>query len=172
MRTSRLNPASRFAALLGLSALTSCAAAAQAPKQIKIRIVNAQTNKPVTNERLNVLLRADQIGFTVMPTDKNGFVLVDTTGASILRVLSNFYADCRPRAELYTNYELAAVQVSGITAGNLCSAAHPAPKPGELLLYVIPKTYIRTMGQPPATNLPHSDENSNAVPDNPPPAPR
>lgn len=152
-------------------AFASSQTALRAPR-IHIRVLNAQTNKPVTNERLNVLLHADQIGFTIMSTDKNGMISIDTTNASILRILANFYADCRPRAELYVDYDLAAVRQTGITAGNLCSAAHPAPKPGELLLFVIPKTYIRTMGQPPATNLPHSDENPHAAPENPQPAPR
>ena len=142
------------------------------PPRFTIRILNAQTGRPVGNERLNVALTADQIGYRVLPTDKLGRILVDGTNATTVRVLSNFYADCRPRAELYTNYPLPDIWHSGITAGNLCSATHPAPNPGELLLYVIPKNAIRQMGQPPASNLPHSDENPNAIPDNPQPAPR
>ena len=134
---------------------------------ITIHIVNAQTNKPVTNERLNVALSADQLGSAVLPTDKNGLIVVKTGDATTVRILSNFYADCRSRAELYTNYSLADIHKSGIITGNLCNSAHPASKPGELLLFVIPKTYIRTMGQPPVTNLPHSDENPN-VPAEPP----
>ncbi len=133
----------------------------EAAHKIRIRILNAQTNKPVTNERLNVSLHTDQVGFTVMPTDKNGSILVDTGDATIIHILSNFYADCRPRGELYTNYPLTTIWSSGITTGNLCSAASPAPKPGDLLLFVIPKTYIPTMGQPPSSSFPHSDENPN-----------
>ena len=129
--------------------------------KVKIRIINAQTNKPVTNERLNVSLHTDQVGFTVMPTDKNGVILVDPGDAAIVHVLTNFYADCRSRGELYTNYSIPAVRQTGVTGGNLCSHTSPAPKPGELLLFVIPKTYIPTMGQPPATSFPHSDENPN-----------
>ena len=124
-------------------------------------MVNARTNKPVTNERLNVSLHTDQVGFTIMPTDKDGVVLVDAGDATIVHLLANFYADCRPRGELYTNYSIAEVQKTGITTGNLCSHVTPAPRPGELLLFVIPKTYIRTMGQPPASSFPHSDENPN-----------
>ena len=133
----------------------------QASHRIRIRIINAQTNKPVTNEKLNVSLHTDQIGFVIMPADKNGTILVDTGDATIIHVLSNFYADCRSRTELYTNYSLTTIWRSGITTGNLCSGVSPPPKPGDLVLFVIPKTYIPTMGQPPASSLPHSDENPN-----------
>lgn len=129
--------------------------------KVKIRLINAQTNKPVSNERLNVSLHTDQVGFTIMPTDKNGVIVVDPGDATIVHVLANFYADCRSRGELYTNYSIATLRQTGITGGNLCSHTSPAPKPGELLLFVIPKTYIPTMGQPPASSFPHSDENPN-----------
>ncbi len=33
-----------------------------------------------------------------MATDKNGTILVDYGSATIIRVLANMYADCRPRA--------------------------------------------------------------------------
>ncbi len=32
------------------------------PGQIRIKVINAQNNQPVTNERLNVALREDQVG--------------------------------------------------------------------------------------------------------------
>ena len=137
-------------------------AAQPSATRLRIRILNAQTNKPVTDEQLNVALRAAQIGSVAMATDKNGLILVDTGHASTIRILSNFYADCRARAELYTDYPIATVRATGITTGNLCSSAAPAPKPNELLLFVIPKTYIPKAGEPPNTHLPHSDENSHA----------
>jgi hypothetical protein len=74
------------------------------------------------------------------------------------------YADCRPRAELYTDYSIATILHSGITTGNLCSSASPAPKPGILVLYEIPKTFIPRYPAPPNTNLPHSDENPHQAP--------
>ena len=135
---------------------------AQSVPALHIRIINAQTNKPVTNERLNVALRVDQIGSVAMPTDKNGIILVDTGDATIIRILSNMYADCRPRAELYTNYSIADIRKTGITTGNLCSSAKPSPRPGVLVLYEIPKSYIPQFGAPPNSNLPHSDENPHA----------
>ncbi len=162
----------RTIALLALSTL----APAQAPKpapphpapHITIRILNARTNKPITDERLNISLRADQPGGGTLPTDKNGLILVDTGDASTVRILSNMYADCRPRAELYTNYPIATIRSSGISTGNLCGGhLGPAAKPGELLLYEIPRTYIPTYPHPPAGTLPHSDENPN-VPGPPP----
>lgn len=148
--------------LSGMVGVRAQAPAADGPSnKLRIRIVNAQTNKPVTNERLNVSLHTDQVGFTIMPTDKNGVILVDPGDATIVHVLANFYADCRPRGELYTNYAITTLRQTGVTGGNLCSHTSPAPKPGELLLFVIPKTYIPTMGQPPASSFPHSDENPN-----------
>jgi len=142
---------------------------APAPKtpHVTIRILNARTNKPITDERLNVTLRADEPGGGTLPTDKNGLILVNIGAATTIRILSNMYADCRSRAELYTNYPIATIRSTGITTGNLCSHVTPPPRPGELLLYEIPRTYIPTYGHPPASNLPHSDENPN-VPGPPP----
>jgi hypothetical protein len=148
---------SRFASLLLIATMPAIALAQSPP--LHIRIINAQTNKPVTNERLNVALRVDQIGSVAMPTDKNGIILVDTGDATTIRILSNMYADCRPRGELYTDYSIATIRHTGITTGNLCSSAKPSPRPGVLVLYEIPKTYIPQFGSPPNSNLPHSDEN-------------
>ena len=146
-----------------LLALVPILAAAQAPQstshqQLRIRILNAKTNKPITDEKLNVALRVDQIGSVAMPTDKYGIVTVDIGSATIIRILSNMYADCRPRAELYTNYPIADILHTGVTTGNLCSALTHRPTPGELLLFEIPRTSVPVSPQPPATNLPHSDE--------------
>src|SRR5271170_7433799 len=125
------------------------------PGEIHIKVINALTNQPVTNERLNVALRDDQIGSVAMGTDKNGVILVDTKKASIMRILANMYADCRPREELYMNYSVATILSTGITTGNLCSSASPVAKPGELILYEVPKTYLRQYPAPPVDSLPH-----------------
>ena len=153
----------RAATILVLLALTPTLANAQ-KHELKIRVINAKTNQPITDEKLNVALRADQIGSVAMATDKNGIILVDTGDATTIRILSNMYADCRPRAELYTDYSIATILSTGITTGNLCSSAKPAPKPGYLTIFEIPKTYIPTFPHPPASNLPHSDENPHTNP--------
>jgi hypothetical protein len=149
-------------AVLASCVLFSSTAFAQQTHPLRIRIINAKTNQPVTDERLNVALRVDQIGSVAMPTDKNGVILVDPGKATIIRILSNMYGDCRPRAELYTNYSIDTIRQTGITTGNLCSSAKPAPHPGVLILYEIPKTFIPGFGSPPNSNLPHSDENPHA----------
>jgi len=153
----------RAATILVLLALTPTLANAQ-KHELKIRVINAKTNQPITDEKLNVALRADQIGSVAMATDKNGIILVDTGDATTIRILSNMYADCRPRAELYTDYSIATILSTGITTGNLCSSAKPAPKPGYLTIFEIPKTYIPNYPHPPASNLPHSDENPHTNP--------
>jgi hypothetical protein len=145
-------------AALGLCVSLSPVSYAQPSHPLKIRIINAKTNKPVTDEKLNVALRVDQIGSVPMATDKNGVILVDTGQATTIRILANMYADCRPRGELYTDYSIATVMKSGITTGNLCGGNATA-KPGELVLYEVPKTYIPQYPAPPNSNLPHSDEN-------------
>jgi hypothetical protein len=136
---------------------------AQSPP-LHIKIINAQTNKPIPNERLNVALRVDQIGSVAMGTDKNGIILVNYGNATIIRILANMYADCRPRGELYTNYSIDTIVKTGITTGNLCSSASPAPKPGVLVLYEIPKTFIPAYPAPPLPPPPHSDENPHQPP--------
>jgi hypothetical protein len=145
-------------AALGLCVLLSSVGYAQPARQLRIRIVNAKTNQPISNERLNVALRVDQIGSVAMATDKNGIILVNTGDATTIRILGNMYADCRPRAELYTDYSIATVMKSGITTGNLCGGNATA-KPGELVLFEVPKNYIPTYPNGPVTTMPHSDEN-------------
>ncbi len=153
----------RIASLLFV-AMASTIVLAQPPQPLHIRIINAQTNKPIPNERLNVALKVDQIGSVAMATDKNGIILVNYGNATIIRILANMYADCRPRAELYTNYPIDAIVKNGITTGNLCSSASPKARPGELILFEIPKTFIPSYPAPPLPPPPHSDENPHVPP--------
>jgi hypothetical protein len=138
----------RIASLLFVALVPSIIFAQSQPLHIKI--INAKTNQPIHDEKLNVALRVDQIGSVAMGTDKNGIIAIDYGKATIIRILSNMYADCRPRLELYTNYSIDTIVKNGITTGNLCSDANAKAKPGELILYEIPKTYIPTMTNPPA----------------------
>jgi hypothetical protein len=148
--------AGRFArgGLLLLVASMTAMAWTQSPL-VHIKVINAQTGHPVTDEKLNVALAATQIGSVAMATDKNGIIDVSTGRKTTIRILSNMYADCRPRGELYTDYSIATILQSGVTTGNLCSDARPTAKPGELILFEIPKTYVPTMPNPPADTLPH-----------------
>ena len=138
MQTRHINPSSRAPAPL---ALTPAFAKTQT-HIVKIKIINAKTNQPIHDEKLNVALRVDQIGSVAMPTDKHGIIEVKTGNATTIRILSNMYADCRSRGELYTDYSIAEIHSNGITTGNLCSDARPKAKPGELILFEIPKTDI------------------------------
>jgi hypothetical protein len=90
-----------------------------------------------------------------MATDKNGVILVNYGDATIIRILANMYADCRPRAELYTNYSIDTIRQSGITTGNLCGGVQHKAKPGELILYEVPKAFIPTYPNPPVSSMPH-----------------
>ena len=121
---------------------------------VTVKVINAKTNRPVTDEKLNVALREDQIGSVAMPTDVNGDIDVTTGNATVIRILSNMYGDCRSRGELYTNYSIAKIHESGIAAGNLCSNARPEAKPGELILFEIPKTFIPSYPKPPLPSTP------------------
>jgi hypothetical protein len=152
------NLSTAAAALMLLCGIPNLAHAQPAPP-LHIRVINAQTNKPITNERLNVALKTDQIGSVAMPTDKNGIILVDYGNATIIRILANMYGDCRPRAELYTNYPIDTIIKTGITTGNLCGGASHKARPGELILFEVPKTYIPVYPAPPLPPPPHSDEN-------------
>jgi hypothetical protein len=147
----------RVAASLLVLAWPSHAAFAQSPPTIHIKVINAKTNQPITDERLNVAIRANQIGSVAMATDKSGIIEVTTGKDGIVRVLANMYAECRPRSEIYTNYSVATILKSGITAGNLCSDANPVAKPGQLILFEIPKTYIPSFPAPPLPPPPHSN---------------
>lgn len=144
------------AASLLLFACASADAVAQGPT-VYIKVINAKTNQPITDERLNVALKTDQIGSVAMATDKTGIIEVPVGKATIIRILANMYADCRPRAELYTNYSVATILKTGITTGNLCGGSSPAAKPGQLILFETPKTYIPSYPAPPLPPPPHSN---------------
>jgi hypothetical protein len=143
------------AALLLLVAMPAMAWA-QSP-QVHIKVINATTGLPVTDERLNVALRVDQIGSVAMATDKNGIIDVDTGKRTTIRILANMYGDCRPRGELYTDYSIATILKTGITTGNLCSDARPKAKPGELILFEVPKTYVPGYPTAPLPPPPHTN---------------
>jgi hypothetical protein len=153
------NTSSMWTKAAAALAFFTCFANAQPSHPLRIRIINAKTSQPVPDERLNVALRTDQIGSVAMATDKNGIILVDAGPATTIRILANMYADCRPRAELYTNYSIDTILKTGITTGNLCSSAKPTAKPGQLILFEVPKNYIPIYPNPPVTTMPHSDEN-------------
>jgi hypothetical protein len=155
----KARPILHFAATLALCLLIPFIAIAQPTQPLHIKIINAKTNQPIPNERLNVALKTDQIGSVAMGTDKNGIILVNYGNATIIRILANMYADCRPRSELYTNYPIDTILKTGIITGNLCSDAKPRVHPGELILYEIPKTFIPVYPAPPLPPPPHSDEN-------------
>ena len=155
-RAKRLMATTAAALILPICGIPT--AHAQPAPPLHIKIINAKTNPPVTNERLNVALRTDQIGSVPMATDKNGIILVDTGQATTIRILANMNADCRPRAELYTDYSIDTIRRSGITTGNLCGGRATAAKPGELVLFEVPKTFIPAYPAPPLPPPPHSDE--------------
>jgi hypothetical protein len=158
------NKSRLFKRVVSLLLIATMPAIAAAQSPLHIKVINAKTNQPIHDERLNVAFKVDQIGSVAMATDKNGIILVNYGNATIIRILANMYADCRPRSELYTNYPIDAIAKTGITTGNLCSSASPKAKPGELILFEIPKTFIPTYPAPPLPPPPHSDENPHAPP--------
>jgi len=117
------------ALLLFLLAPTLTFAQTPPPHTLTIRILNARTNKPVLDENLNVTLRADEPGGGTLPTDKNGLILVDIGPATTIRILSNRYADCRSRAELYTTTPStpSSRPASPLAISAAMSARHRAP---------------------------------------------
>ncbi len=157
LKNDKPGTSARAIAFLLLLALAPAFAKTQ-QQSVKIKIINAKTNQPIKDEKLNVALRVDQIGSVAMPTDAKGIIEVKTGNATTIRILSNMYADCRSRGELYTDYSIAQIHSNGITTGNLCSDATPKAKPGELILFEIPKTDIPKYPNPPVSYLPHSDE--------------
>src|SRR5215472_15461555 len=54
---------------------------------VTIKIINAKTNRPITDEKLNVALRENQIGSVAMATDKNGVIDITTGTATIILIL-------------------------------------------------------------------------------------
>ncbi len=155
------------ALLLFLLAPTLTFAQTPPPHTLTIRILNARTNKPVLDEksqrhpprrrtrRRHPAHRQERSHpRRHRPRDHHPHPLQQVRRLPL------------PRGALH-NYPINTILTTGITTGNLCSHVSPPPRPGELLLFEIPRTAIPTYGHPPASTLPHSDENPN-VPGPPP----
>ncbi|HSY69335.1 MAG TPA: hypothetical protein VK813_11870, partial [Edaphobacter sp.] len=70
--TNDHNIITRVASLL-LFAIAPSITHSQSPP-LHIKIINAKTNQPIPDEKLNVALRVDQIGSVAMAADKNGII--------------------------------------------------------------------------------------------------
>jgi hypothetical protein len=116
--------------------------------EITIRFVNGKTGKPV-NDRPNVWLNKQRDPIADLKADENGEVKVTVDQAKDLtvRILPNQFADCRYKKKISaavsdTAYLISDVLSKGIVTQNYCGHIQSEPKPGVLIAYVRPFTFM------------------------------
>jgi hypothetical protein len=114
---------------------------------IKVLVINGKTGKPITDEAPNILFE----GFRYQDnpqTNKSGEVLLNVH-SSELRVLPNYYADCRLKgdssAAYNVKYSVAEIMKTGIVSENVCGKHRVNPIPGVLVLYARQRTFFERM---------------------------
>jgi len=152
----RLNGKSAVAALclaFGLTLLAYGSAQAQSqPEQqhtskIVLRILSGRTGWRIRffHEAPNIWLDG---GTTENPvTNVHGEIILDVpdSGPHVIRVLPNWYADCRYHGDSQkgnkVEYSISEILEHGIVAGNVCGKSRAKPVPGVLILYVRSRTF-------------------------------
>jgi hypothetical protein len=122
----------------------------KAPAQkIVVRVLDGVTGLPMWFEFPNIWIGSAS---GVNPRlNIKGQVEVDVTGAKPreVRLLSNWYADCRYKGDVGTGreikYSIDDILERGIVAENVCGIVHAKPTPGVLVLYVRHRTLKEIM---------------------------
>jgi len=129
-------------------------AAAQAPNRekqlITIKLVNGKTGCPIWWRGLAFVRIGNAITANKEFSDKRtnlvGEAKVDVTGANPpeVEIHADFISrDCRDRVPITTPpprrlYEIEEIRKKGVVSDNFCGGPTRVPKPGVLVIYVIP----------------------------------
>jgi hypothetical protein len=138
---------SLFAATIVTGFLLQNSPGTNSTQTITVRLLNGKNGKPIKDDTPNIWL-----GGSTRPdnplTNSHGDVLINVDGPQaqeIIRVLSNWYADCRFEGDrddgMHLNYSLEEVLLKGVVSDNLCGKRRVQPIPGVLVLYVRPRTF-------------------------------
>jgi hypothetical protein len=121
--------------------------AGDATQIFKVRLLNGKTGKPIKNEAPNIWF-GDAKSPINSRTNADGEVTVAVTDAQLqeLRVLPNWYADCRYKGDsvagMSVKYPLKEIITTGVVSANVCGNNQIDPTPRVLILYVRPKTFM------------------------------
>ena len=153
-------------------------------QEIHIRVLNAQTGKPIVNECVNVSLGAWHGADLIAPTNKEGVVVLHlarnevtadsvspspcartailgpkplSKGVDTIAITSDEYVDCQEWAKVIPGeapkdnlnraptYRVEKILKSGIAAGNRCGKFRVEARPGELIFFVKPLSWLERM---------------------------
>jgi hypothetical protein len=116
-------------------------------RTVTVRLLNGKNGKPIKNENPNIW-----IGDAARPsnryTNSRGEIVVSVTDtrSQELRVLPDWYSDCRfkddSEAGMQVKYSLEEIMTTGVVSENLCGKHRIGPTPGVLVLYVRPRTFM------------------------------
>jgi hypothetical protein len=122
------------------------ASAEPTTRTIKVRLLNGKNGKPIKDDNPNIWT-GDVTGINRY-TDSHGEVVVSVTDipSQQLRVLPDWYADCRFDGDsddgMHVKYSLQEIITTGVVSENLCGKRRIDPVPGVLVLYVRPRTFM------------------------------
>jgi hypothetical protein len=119
-------------------------------QEIRIRVVDGRNGHPIGDERVNVLFDAERSA-RLVPTDRSGVATVNlgTDDVETIRITSDYYMPCQPHPKdsPFVSYSIKEVLQSGIASSNLCGKIEGSPKPGELIFFVRPRSFLERLRQ-------------------------
>ena len=117
---------------------------------IRIRVLDGRNGRPIGDERVNVLFDAERSA-RLVPTDRSGVAVVNlgSEHLDVIRITSDYYVPCQPHPKdsPFLSYSVKEVLQSGIASSNFCGKIEGSPKPGELILFVRPRSFLERLRQ-------------------------
>jgi hypothetical protein len=135
--------------LLALTAVF-CTGTTLFAQEIRIRVLDGRNGRSIRGERVNVLFDA-QRSASLVPTDQSGVAVVNLDGDHLetIRITSDYYVPCQPHPKdsPFLSYSVKEVLQSGVASSNSCGKIEGSPKPGQLILFVRPRSFLERVRQ-------------------------
>ena len=141
-------------------------------QEIRIRVVDGRNGHPITNECVNVQVGSSYRNYALIPTDKEGVALLHLVGSGTdkgvkqggpacgrqatnnvlnfedtISVTSDYYIPCQahPIYSPWISFSVKKVIQTGDFTANVCGKIEATPRPGELVLFVRPRTFLERL---------------------------
>ena len=119
-------------------------------QEIRIRVLDGRNGHPIGDERVNVLFDAERSA-RLVSTDRSGVAVVNVGSDQVdqIRITGDNYVPCQPHPKdsPFLSYSAKEVLRSGVASLNLCGKIEVSPKPGELIFFVRPRSFLERFRQ-------------------------
>lgn len=133
--------------LLTLTAFL-CISTTLLAQEIRIRVVDGRNGRAIGDERVNVLFDAERSA-RLVPTDRSGVAAVNLGNDHVetIRITSDYYTPCQPHPKdtPFLSFAVTEVLQSGVASSNSCGKIEGSPKPGELIFFVRPRSFLERL---------------------------